>query len=262
MKLNVLLAKTDHSASQFKKLITDYVSFFKNKQNEFRGIKKTYAPRPDTVDIPGERQFNKVVTTVSEKLSYLEDTVGEHIDNLFSVEAINASGTAMAELVVEGYSFGQLSSLELLRLKSVLETSELEQLYANIPVRSDSDIWAETTDAAYADRTIFEGPRQSGTKKSITKESYILTDPNVKDLKDTSKYVPQVATKDTIIDLGDYTIQHFSGEYSHTQRAEILRRRSKLLSAVIEALKEANDVQQVESNITANKIFGYLHYGN
>lgn len=245
MKLNVLLAKTDHSASQFKKLIGDYVTFFKGKQSEFRGIKKTYAPRPDTVDLPSERAFNLVVTTVDEKLDYLEETVGEHIDNLFSIEATNASSFAIAELVVEGQSWGVLSSLELLRLKSLIETGDLEQLYTNIPVRSDSDIWNESKDPAYTNRSVYEGPQQAGIKKSITKESYILPDPNVQYLKDTSKYVPVQGTKDTILELGDYTIQHFSGEYSHKDRAEILRRRSKLLSAVIEALKNVNGQRHV-----------------
>lgn len=259
MKLNVLLAKTDHSASQFKKLLTDYVAFFKNKQGEFKGIKRTYVPRPDTVDLPSERSFTKVVSTVAEKLEYLEETASEHIDNLFSVEATNASGRAVVELVVDGQSWGNVSSLELLRLKSLLETNELEQTYTTLPVRSDSDIWNPTTDSTYEDRDVVEGPLQVGIKNTLTKESYILQDPNLKNMTDTTKYVPQVASKDTIVPIGDYTVQHFSGEYSHRDRAEILRRRSKLLSAVIEALKNANDIEQEPSVITADLLFGYLH---
>ena len=49
--------------------------------------------------------------------------------------------------------------------------------------------------------------------------------------------------------------------WSHRERAELLRRRTKLLTAVIEALKEANDVEAIESNMTAEKLFGYLHKG-
>lgn len=259
MKLNVLLAKTDHSESQFKKLFSDTVAFFKGKQGEFRGIKKTYAPRPETIDLPTERAFIAVVTTVGEKLDYIEETAEEHIDNLFSVEATNASGQATADLIVDGTNWGTLSSLELLRLKSLLEKGGMEDLYANIPVRSDSDIWNVSDDPAYVDRDVYEGPQQSGTKKSITKESYILPDPNVQYLKDTSKYVPVQGVKDTIMELGDYTIQHFSGEYSHRDRAGILGRRSKLLSGVIEALKKANEAESVPSAVTADRLFSYLH---
>ena len=80
-------------------------------------------------------------------------------------------------------------------------------------------------------------------------------------MKDSSKYTAVLGSKDTVLELGDYTLQQFSGEYSHRQRAEILARRSKLLSAVIEALKEANDKEVVKSNLTALVLFNYLHYG-
>lgn len=103
------------------------------------------------------------------------------------------------------------------------------------------------------------GPALSGIEKSIVKEAIIVQDPNVQYLKDTSSYKPQLVTKDSVIELGDYTYQKFSGEWSHRQRAELLARRSKLLTAVIQALKECNEVECKNSTLTADKIFGYLH---
>ena len=61
--------------------------------------------------------------------------------------------------------------------------------------------------------------------------------------------------------MGDYTFQKFSGEMSHRERAEILKRRTKLLSAVIESLKTANDVEATSSAMTSKRLFGYLHNG-
>lgn len=261
MKLNVLLAKTDYSGVLFKKSISDYVQFFNGKQGDFKGVRKTYAAREGTMDEPAMRGSTEVVTTVTEKLDWFQATNKEHIDNLFSLEASNASGNARAELVVEGVSFGVLSSLELLRLKSLIEGNEFEQMYNKIPVRSDAEIWSKSNDDQYSKREVYEGTKQSGVKKSITKEDYIVSDPNIEYLKDTSKYVPQVRTKDTILELGDYTVQHFTGEWSHRQRAELVRRRSTLLTSVIEALKVANDAENVKSAITAYKLFGYLHKG-
>lgn len=259
MKLNVLLAKTDHSASQFKRLIGDFLTFFKGKESEFKGVKKTYVPREGTMDEPSMRGYTQVVTTVEEKLDWLEEQAAEHIDNLFSIEATNASGKAYAELVVDDESWGELSSLELLRLKSLLETGDLEQMYANIPVRSDSEIWGETTADEYEGRDVWEKGLDRGVKKSIVKKEYVLEDPNLRGRELPANYNPKVGQKDEILELGDYTVQHFTGQYSHRQRAEILRRRSKLLSAVIEALKKANDVEQTSSSITSQKLFGYLH---
>jgi hypothetical protein len=261
MKLNVLLAKTDHLASSFRKSIEDYLIYFKNKQTDFRGERKTYEPRPGSIDIPGKRENKVVVTTVDEKLRWLEENSKEFIDALFSLEASNAAGLAKCELIVDGEDFGVLSSLELLRLKSLLENGTLEQMYSNIPVRSDSEIWNENTNEMYVGRSVFETPKISGVEKSTEKESYILHDPNIKEFKEGSHYAPQIATKNTVIELGDYSFQRFSGEWSHRQRAELLKRRTRLLTAVIEALKICNEAEAISSPVTSEKIFRYLHKG-
>lgn len=260
-KLNVLLAKTDQLSSSFKKGITEYIKFFKSAQGSFIGEKKTYSPKEGTIDEPSLRKNQLVVTTVDEKLEYLVNSSKEYIDSLFSQEATNASGQAKSELFVDGISLGVYSSLELLRLKSLIESGELEEMYANIPVRSDSEIWNETKADDYKNRTgIFETGVTSGVKKTTTKESYILSDPNIANVKD-GKYTPQIASRDTVVELGDYTSQKYSGEYSQRQKAEILQRRTKLLVAVLEALKASNDVEAVDSQMNSNKLFGYLHTG-
>lgn len=259
IKLNVLLAKTDHLAESFRASIADYVQFFKNKQSAFRGEKKTYDPKDGTVDFPNERGNTLVITTVSEKLGWLVDTNKEYIDAIFSQEATNASGSPRADLTVDGENLGNYSSLELLRLKSILENGTLTDMYSNIPVRDDDKEWADCSSEQYQGRQIFEGPLLSGVRKSVMKETFILQDPNIAKLQDSARYTPQVSQKDTIIELGDYTHQRFTGEWSHRQRAELLRRRTKLLNAVIEALKVANDCLSISSEMTAQKLFGYLH---
>lgn len=261
IKLNVLLAKTDALASSFKAMIADYISYFSKNQSDFRGERKTYDPKDGMIDIPSERSDKRIVTTVDEKFKWMEDTSKEYIDALFSQEATNASGTAKAKLIVEGQEWGEFSSLELLRLKSLIENGEMDKLYLSIPVRSDSEVWQPCTQEFYSNRAVFQSPASSGTKKSVTKENYILPDPNI--TKDNgARYSPQVAIKDTIIDIGDYTYQKYSGEWSHRQRAELLRRKQVLTTAVIEALKMANEVDSVPSGLTSSKIFGYLHRGN
>ncbi len=258
MKLNVLLAKTDALSSSFRAMIADYVNYFSKNQGDFKGEIKTYEPSPGMIDLPNERGVKLVVTTVDEKLKWFKSTAKEYIDALFSQEATNASNIAKAELKVENISWGVYSSLELLRLKSLIENGEFDKMYQSIPVRSDSEIWEVNSNDIYANRLIFQSTLQRGSKKSITKESYILPDPNM-NKGDNSRYTPQIATKDTVIDVGEYTYQKFSGEMSHRERASILRRRQILLTAVIEAIKTANEVEIVESNLTSEKIFNYLH---
>lgn len=259
LKLNTLLAKTDHLGTSFKALISDYIKFFKEKQGAFLGERKTYTAKEGTIDEPSMRAFKAVTTTVDEKLNYMTSTSNDFISSLLSVEATNASGKVRTTLIVDGVILGELSSLELLRLKSLLE--DLKPMYESIPVRSDAEEWEHSTEEAYTNRAVFQTKRIEGVKKSTTKESYILTDPNVANLKDTAKYTPVVASKDTIIELGEYTHQRFSGEFTPTQRATILQRRHKLLAAVVVALKECNDAETIQSELTADKLFTYLHTG-
>lgn len=261
MKQNVLLAKVEHLAPRYRKMITDFTQFFKNKQTDFKGIRKTYSPKEGTIDEPSKRGNVLVVTTVEEKFKWFEEEAAEYIDHLFAVEATNASGTVRAELKVGDVSFGTFSTLELLRLKSLLEAGGLEDMYANIPVRADSETWEPTKEEMYKDRQVYEAPLSKGISKSIVKESYIMTDPNIEKVGGAAKYQPIIGTKDTIVDLGEYTVQHFSGEGTHRERAEILKRRSQLLNSVIETLKIANDQEHVTSAMTSKKLFGFLHKG-
>lgn len=257
MKLNVLLGKTDHLSSIYNALLKSYITFFKGKQGAFLGEKRTYVPKEGTVDEPSKRKNILVQTTVIEKFNWLTENSKDYIDALFSVEATNASGKAKAELTVNGTKWGEFTSLELLRLKSLIENNDLKGMLENIPVRSDSNIWEENSAEQYKGRNIFQTPITSGIEKTTVKETFILEDPNIAKI-DAKSYSPQLAQKNTTQELGDYTHQYFSGEISQREKANILKRRSGLLTAVIEALKQCNDVEAVPSNLNSNKILNYL----
>lgn len=257
LKLSTLLAITDSLAPYFKNMIGDYNKFFKGNQGAFLGIKKTYEPKEGTVDEPTKRGNVLIQTTVKDKLIWFKENASEYIDALFSQEKTNASGIATAELKVGDKVWGTFSSLELLRLKSVVSAAQLEQMLASIPVRSDSKEWAKSSDEMYKDKEVYETPLISGVNITTTKEDYILTDPNIgKSIS--ASYSPQVAQKTTIVELGNTTTQSFSGEMSQRERAGMLRRRTTLLTAITKALKECNDIAVINSEMTSDKIFGYL----
>lgn len=259
-KLNVLLAVTDSLKGKQKRMVEDFVKFFKNSQGSFLGNKDTYTPKEGMVDEPGKRKYVKVVTTVDEKIDWFIKESDEFISSLFAQEKTNALGVAKANLVVDGILWGEFTSLELLRLKSLLESNDIgkfEELLSEIPVRSDAELWERTSAEEYQGRSIYESPILSGVSKTTVKEEFILEDPNIQHLKNGS-YTPKTSTRNTVMELGDYTTQKFSGQWSHRQRAESLRRRGVLITAVTAALKECNDVEAIPSELTAQKIFGYI----
>ena len=263
-KLNLILAITDKLRVDYKNLVVDYTKFFNKSTGSFLGEQRTYSPKEGTIDEPTKRGVKMVVTTVNEKLEYFVENSTDFINKLFSQERTNAMGLAKANLIVDGITWGEYTSLELLRLKSLLESTELgklQEMLDNIPVRSDSEIWYKSNNEEYTGREIYETVLVAGVAKTTVKTEYILEDPNVSKLKDNVNYIPQKSIRNDVMELGDYTMQRFTGEWSHRERAMTLARRSKLLTSVIDALKRANEVDTVESTLTANKIFGYLFYG-
>lgn len=257
-KLNVVLAITDELGKVFKRGLDNYSSFFREKQGAFKGFKKTYTPFDGTIDEPNKRGLVDVVTTVKEKLDYFEDVNSKYIDSLFSLEKTNSSGVASAELIVDGESWGIFSSLELLRLKSFIDSPEFVKVYENLPVRSDTIIWNKSSNTLFSGRDVFETELVTSVSKTTEKENYILEDPNIANGRAVN-YTPQVATKTTIKELGTSTSQEFSGEITQRQKALILKKRSDLSIAVTEALKKANEAIVIESEIKSKKIFGFLH---
>ena len=261
MKLNVLLALTDTLRVKFKNMLADHTKFYAKAQGSFLGTRATYVPKEGAIDEPSKRKLVKVVSTVDEKIDYFIKESKEFVDALFSQEKTNGMGLAKAELIVNGTSWGEFTSLELLRLKSLLEASDLgklEEMIATIPVRSDAQIWDKTDTEEYTGRNIWETPMVSGISRTTVKEEYILEDPN---LKAGVVYTPKVAIRTLSQDIGDYTTQDFSGEWSHRERAGALKRRHDLIVAVTVALKDANDCEAVTSELTANRIFGYILKG-
>lgn len=260
MKLNAKLAQTDHHARQWKAMLEEYNVTFKNKQTIFQGIRKLFIPSPGQEDDPKKSGTKPVQSTVSEYLLWLEGTSADYIDARFSIEATNATGPK-AELMVEGKSLGVLSSVELMRLNDLLNSPELAKMYAILPVRSDLVSWKLSENVEFKDKGIWETEERSQLDKTTIKSSRILLDPNISNLKNTQNYTPVTVPDDTLLTYGTQTEQYFSGEISHRDRAEILRRYTILKAAVKAAIVEANNIEVVTSMLDSKKLFSYLHRG-
>lgn len=259
-KLNALLARAEHSAKQYQQLLMDYIDTFAKKQGIFRGKRQDYVAAPEQEDMPQYRGNEPVQSTVKDYLKWMEDTTAEYIDHRFSIEATNATGP-QAELQVGGQSWGSFTTLELMRLGDLLNDPKLNKLYETLPVRSDTKVWSLSSNKELAEQGIVETDAREQQNKTTIKSSRILSDPNLPLLKGNQNYIPQVVPDDKSLLLGTITIQEFSGEMTHIERAKILRRLTELKAAVKEALTIANESPAVDSTLTAKMIFRFLHIG-
>lgn len=259
-KLKLVLALTQDAAARYAALLKDYAKFFKDSQGAFSGYKNTYQSVDAMIDDPSKRGYQRVVTTVPEKLVYFIDAVNDYITNVLTKERTNGMNVAKADLIFGEKTFPGLTSNELLCLKSILDRPELTQMIATIPVRTETDSWEKTTADEYIDREIFQKPLIEQENKTTTKEQYILSDPNIT-VVNAAAYKPQLGSKDTVVILGKQTRQEFSGQWTHTQRAKALERLVEFKKAVTIALEQANDVEVIEATLTSKDIFGYILNG-
>lgn len=141
-----------------------------------------------------------------------------------------------------------------MRLKSLLSSREFKALLENIPVREDNKVWNPTQNVIYKDREVYETPLISGVSKTTEKEEVILKDPNLDPSHLPNNYNAKTTIRSKVVEIGDYTIQNFSGEWTQEQKAKALRRLSGLYGAVVSAFKEVNDMETLPPNRTLNYI--------
>jgi hypothetical protein len=235
------------------------MNLFKKNQGMFQGLQKTYTPRDGQPDDPTKQGTTRVAATVTEEFDWMKSqTLRPYLEQLFAVESTNSKGANTVELKVGNVSFGNLTALELMRMKSILTDANFLEMLRTIPVRSDASIWKRSTNEEYTSREVYESPLQTGVVKTTVNEDIVLKDPNLDPQHLPANYQSKITQKRTLVELGDYTMQTFSGEWTQHQKAQLLDRISKLTEAVIAALKDVNDCESEDSNLNVDTFIDYV----
>lgn len=259
--MNTLLAKQENTKGKMGSYLSRTTKDLQNV-SRFRGQKKTYEPLPDMPDDQSMRANVPVAVTVDEQLSEIQNGVlKQWLEETFAIEATNSLGAKRVPLIVDGNYFGELSAIELLRLKSFLTTEGIKNMFSSIPVRQDDRIWNVSENPDFNGRSIFETEMLKGTKKTSETFEEILQDPNVDKNNLPSSYRPAVTKRLRTYEQGRYTVQDFSGEWSRKQKADLLERVDKLLDAVVAAMKDVNDVVAEKSNLDTESLMAYMLSG-
>jgi hypothetical protein len=251
-KLSVSLGLREKVEKDFTNMLADMLRKFDNKQTMFMGLKNTFEALEGEPDMPENRKFQSVASTVSEQLSWFVEHSKDYFDTVLSIEKTNATGIS-AELVVKGVSWGKYTTTELMRAKSILD-SKLRTMISKLPIRSETQLWEKTTSAEFAGRDIWETPIDRGFTKTTTKRIEIINDPHIKDAPGRAPMTQQI---DTPKNTGKYTKQSFSGEVTNRERALMEVRLNDIHKGIIEALENANNAEVVPSNL-GDKILGHL----
>ena len=259
-KLNVLLALREKLANRYAQMNGDYTSFFRNKQGAFQGTLKTHEPL-DGYSVDSTKVANvRVITTVNEKMDWWLKEALEYVNVALAIEASNGQGAPTTTLEFEGKTYGPFPATVLLRLRGFIENDKFATMLGSIPVREETKVWYPSTDEDYKKRgNIFETERQEGETRTTETHQEILKDPNLDPQHLPSNYRAITTDIKKTVKTGDYTSQMFSGEWTHQQRANLLKRRSTLLDAINVALQKVNDREAIECKV--DDLFKHLIYG-
>ncbi len=259
-KLNVLLALREKLGNRYAQMVGDYTSFFKNKQSAFQGTLKTHSPL-DGYAVDATKVANvRVVTTVNEKMNWWLKEALQYFNLALSIEASNGQGAPTVPLIFDGEEYGPFPATVLLRLRGIIESEKFAQMLGVIPVREETRVWIPSTDEDYQKRgNIFETERQEGETRTTETHEEILKDCNLDPQHLPSNYKAVVTQVKKTVKTGDYTAQFFTGEWTHQQRANLLKRRSELIDAINIALQKVNDREAVECRV--DELITHLIYG-
>lgn len=252
-KQTVLLGLREKWEKLFNGMLDDMLSKFKNKQEIFRGHNNTYDAVGEFADDPTKRSMVKVASTVGQQLDWFRGHTAEYFDTVLSIEKTNAMGIK-APLIVDGESWGEYYTLELLRMKSILD-GKLKLMFKELPIRDEKRHWIPTTNAdLYKDMEVYETSIVVNFIPTTLKSTVVVEDPYVKDAPNRPPVTAQI---DRRVNVGKETRQNFSGEITNLQRAQYEVRIDKLYTGIIEALETANNVEAQESDL-GKKFLDYL----
>jgi hypothetical protein len=252
IKLSVALGLRDKIEKTFANMLSDMHQKFTKKQGLFMGFRNMFTAEDGYADQPEQRKNQHVSSTVSEQLEWFKEHSKDYLNTVLSIEKTNSMGVH-AHLIVDGENWGEYSTLELLRLKSILD-GKLKAIIQELPIRADGEKWEPTQDTEYHGRNIFESALDEGFTKTTLKRTVIVEDPHIKEAPNRA---PVTQSIDTQVNTGKYRRQLFSGAINNRDRALMEVRLDKLYKAVIATLEEANMIGLAESDL-GDKVLEYL----
>lgn len=253
-KLSTALGLREKEEKDFQNMVGDMTEKFKNKQGLFQGFRYDFHALGDNPDQPELRKSQVVSSTVKEQLDWFKEYSKDYLDTVLSIEKTNALGVK-APLIVSGENWGEYTTLELLRLKGILD-GKMRLMIQIIPIRPDGVRWTNTTDPIYDGREVVEDEVFKGRTKTTIKRKVIVDDPIQKEMPNVAR---QVMTQDidTPTETGEFTKQHFHGGWTNRQRAQLEVAYNALYKGIIQALETANSISLESSNL-GEKVLNYL----
>lgn len=243
-KLHEVLAVEGSLKGTSEKVIKECQKVFGTKQTHFIGHIKTYTPlnADDTETIPEDRL--ELVTTVNDKLSYIQESIIDALDAMYQKESTNT--LAKADIIIDDEIIEtDVPAVVLLTLETRLK--QIRECYDQALTYDPSKKWVKDDNEINIWKT---DPVETIRTKKVAKP--ITLSPATKE----HKAQVQLFTED--IKVGTWSTIYRTGCISPREKHEYLKRIDVLIRAVVKARQRAND-QEVKNVVIGKKLFNYIH---
>jgi len=244
-KLHELLAVISDKSNVAKNILEEAMVTFSRRADHFKGQVRSVTFLDEArsgengVDIGKE-----MVTTVDEKIKYVNESTSRAWDALLQLE--DANTRAKADLVFEGTTIAKnLPATFLLGMESRLKA--YRNIIAAAPTLEPSMKWELDPDAGDG---VYRAAPVLGFKTEKTIKVKTLA-------KATKEHAEQVTTWNEDVPVARVETIHTSGMISPARKSQILRKTDQMISAVKKARQRANCVEVVNLKI-ADDMFNVI----
>jgi len=244
-QLHTLLAVVGDLKTKANLITEEGITTFTKKPEHFDGVQKIYkAIETGKEDTPPE--IKNIVTTVKEKLDYVQTSLINGINAVLSMEETNASGTTKTSLIVNGETFGELSATSLLALEKWLE--QVRTLYKSIPTLDPTKSWDK--DKAADQPGIYKSPEEIKYHTAKKQKPIVLYEA-------TKEHPAQVQMFSYDDRVEKSITTYISGRITPAQKSEMLGRIDVLIVAVKKTRAIANTAEIINTKL-GKQLFAFI----
>jgi len=199
---------------------------FGKRREHFNGHNRKYTPLNED-GLAFDDENKEVVTTVADKLDFVQENIVRALDCLYQKELANTK--ACADIIVDGVKLAEnVPATFLLNLESRFK--DVRDMYAAIPTLEPGRPWKEdeTQDNTYT--------ADGGTKYKTEKVQDVIVK-----YPATDKHPAQTEMVSLDKNIGSWKTTYFSGALTPLEKSKLLAKIDTLLRAIKQARMRANE---------------------
>ena len=247
-KLHEILAVEGDLNAVQQKVIEEGISTFRNRQAHFIGRHQVWEMfDEDRVNETPPEAFQKLTTTVADKLAYIQRHVSSYFDAIYQKEHTNQSATG--DIILDGVTVASDIPVTLL-VGLEKRLVHMRELYTAIPTLPPAFDWEKASDLG---DNVYKNANvdiKNKTEKTLCYK--ILADA-------TDKHPARIETWHEDKPIGRSKTKTWSGMITTAEKSAILWRLDKLIQAIKQARQRANETEIETGLAIGDLLLNYIH---